>query len=234
MGQLHRLSNLDLSNNLLTGNLDGLATLPHTLTLLRLENNLITGSVPWNFTFFPAASSLDFSTNLIGGNIPQNWTLLGDDYVDISFSGNRLAGPLSKSWRLPDTSMIYLSNNSFGGTLPWDLNLSVSTLDISYNSLTGTIPSNWTLTQAGSVDLSNNNLTGPLPVEWAVTTNTQLSIVNNSFTGALCCQAKLLLQYSPRKCVLACGVQACCLPGLCGPTSRLLLCHNGGLGSAAR
>lgn len=220
MGQLHRLDYLDLSNNQLTGNLDGLASLPNTLTLLRLGNNLITGSVPWNFTFFPAASLLDFSFNLIEGNIPQNWTLWGDDYVDISFSGNRLAGPLSGSWRLPDISTIYLSNNSFGGTLPWDLNLSVTTLDISYNSLTGTVPSNWTLTQAGFVDLSNNNLTGPLPVEWAVTSNTQLSIVNNSFRGALSCQAKLLLQYSPRECVLACGVQARCLPGLCGQTSR--------------
>ncbi|GAB4858899.1 hypothetical protein Ancab_040381 [Ancistrocladus abbreviatus] len=145
---------------------------------------------------------MDLSFNqLLVFNISPNWTtpskfldtLLLDSYTigksslfDAGISGSLL----EQFFRIFDQNLYAyanLSHNEIHGELPDSgvQNFGVGVLDLSYNSLVGSIP--LCLTQAGCLDLSNNKLSGSIS-SWSLTTNATLQfldLTNNNLSGEL-------------------------------------------------
>ncbi|KAK1417518.1 hypothetical protein QVD17_26647 [Tagetes erecta] len=131
--------------------------------------------------------------------------------VTIDLSDNKLSGPIPSSiFTLPFLQTLNLRSNSFSGTVPPTItNLKmIETLDISHNSLFGPLPDISTSQTLTRLDLSFNSFTGSIPklplnlLELAIKSNhlsgelpetsfnnlTQLEVVelsNNSFTGTI-------------------------------------------------
>ncbi|KPA85912.1 putative proteophosphoglycan ppg3 [Leptomonas pyrrhocoris] len=77
---------------------------------------------------------------------------------------------------------------SIDGGLPenWGDLSQLSTLDLSYSGVSGTLPSSWSSMNLDTLNLGHNNLSGPLPVEWSeMSTLNELYLNNNQLTGSI-------------------------------------------------
>ena len=138
------LINLDLSNNLLSGELP--KCWPN-LSLLNLANNNLSGRIPesfgencWKYSSF---TSLHFQNNNFIGELPVSLMNCSSLRL-IDFGENKLSGRIP-AWigtSLLQLMVLRLPSNEFVGSIP--LNLcqltSLQILDISHNSISGTIP----------------------------------------------------------------------------------------------
>ncbi|KAF5781441.1 putative protein kinase RLK-Pelle-DLSV family [Helianthus annuus] len=105
-----------------------------SLGVLVLRNNRISGPIPTDIGDFQNLTRLDLSFNNLNGKIPREL-----------FNLSRL-------------SFLILGNNSLNGTLPDVKSASLRNVDVSYNELSGTLPS------------------------WVNEANLQLNLVVNNFT----------------------------------------------------
>ncbi|KAK1440114.1 hypothetical protein QVD17_05939 [Tagetes erecta] len=150
------------------------------LQTLRFEGNSFEGSIPPSFSSLTSLQdlrisglsngTLDFISNLnalsvlvlrnnrISGPIPthigerQNLLLL-----DLSF--NNLNGQIPRDlFNLSRLSFLSLGNNSLNGTLPDIKSKSLRNIDVSYNELSGTLPS-WVNEENLQLNLVVNNFT---------------------------------------------------------------------------
>ncbi|XP_024984192.1 probably inactive leucine-rich repeat receptor-like protein kinase At3g28040 [Cynara cardunculus var. scolymus] len=180
---LPRIRTLDLSHNVLSGQIpNGALGLPYLKELflqgnhfsgalpsdiglcshlkkLDLSNNLFTEELPVSFQGLSSLTYLNLANNILTGEFPL-WIgkLNGLEYLDIS--GNGLTGILPTSiGGLGSLTYVSLSGNSLSGSIPTSLiyssNLSVVRLRGS-SRLFETIQ---------SMDLSANRLTGDIPAE---------------------------------------------------------------------
>eukprot|EP00798_Chlamydomonas_sp_ICE-L_P000045 gene45-12859_t len=147
---------------------------------------------------------VDFSYLVMDGSLPSEWGYL-DSLTSISFGSSNMSGTLPASWSgLTAIVQLDLSGNHFSGTLPTEwgsmgdlqqLNLassdsprSVTTIDLSYSSLSGVPlpPSLEFVLTLKSLVLNNNGFTGGLPVSYsALNALTKLQLQTNSLTGHL-------------------------------------------------
>ncbi|KAF8404213.1 hypothetical protein HHK36_009096 [Tetracentron sinense] len=184
-----RLQFLDLSFNLLSGNigfqLDGLVG----LRSLNLSNNQFNGPVPTHLGKSLFLEELQLSVNGFQGRIPEelmnyrNLTLLDLSRNQISGSVTDRIGELSKlktlllssnnlSGQVPESlskietlSRFGAYENGFTGNVPLGISRYLKYLDLSYNKLSGLMPSDLLSSpNLESVDLSYNLLEGPIPV----------------------------------------------------------------------
>ncbi|KAL5722092.1 lysine--tRNA ligase [Ranunculus cassubicifolius] len=87
------LVNLDLSSNVLVGEIPKELTLLLKLSGLNLSNNQLTGGIPEMIGNLKSLQSLDLSKNQLSGSIPQSISDLGlVGYLNLSF--NRLSGEI--------------------------------------------------------------------------------------------------------------------------------------------
>ena len=131
---MHKLQILNVSNNLLTGNItNSFNDLTHLL-LLQLNENLLTGSLPLSLSYMNNLTRLFLQDNLFHGNLysifNNNDNNNNDDYN-------------ATSKKLQKLSNIQLSNNQFTGTLPNELFTSQNLISFSAvsNCFHGIIPS---------------------------------------------------------------------------------------------
>ncbi|KAG0494598.1 hypothetical protein HPP92_005592 [Vanilla planifolia] len=153
------------SNNNFTGKIpDFIGTLTN-LTVLRMQGNSFTGPIPPSFAnllqltdlrigdIINGTSSMDFISKMtslnililrnskISGELPANlsqYTSL--QKLDLSF--NNITGDLPQSlFNSNSLNMLFLGNNSLTGTLPTTKSNTLSTIDLSYNQLSGSFPS---------------------------------------------------------------------------------------------
>ncbi|KAF0914533.1 hypothetical protein E2562_029469 [Oryza meyeriana var. granulata] len=116
VGQLRFLRALNLAGNALSGPIPGNLTLLPNLTAVSLANNFFSGALPVGG--FPALQVLDVSSNLLNGTLPPDFGGAALRYVNLS--SNRLAGtiPPEMAWRLPANVTIDLSYNNLTGAIP--------------------------------------------------------------------------------------------------------------------
>lgn len=176
-----RVTDLDLSNNNITGNLPNF-NLPQ-LQNLSLAGNNISGQIP-NFSTMPLLRVLDLSGNNLSGAIP-NFANLSALLV-LQLTGNSLTS-LPNFTNLPNLQILSVENNqiSVGSALP---NLAACSqlqiLELSGNNITGSIPA-FNLLQLTVLRLADNQFSGTLP-SFSGTPNLQLLVLtNNQLTGSI-------------------------------------------------
>ncbi|KAL6606087.1 hypothetical protein ACP70R_041740 [Stipagrostis hirtigluma subsp. patula] len=188
----HELHFMDLSNNNLTGrfpmwlienntylsylnvrnnSFDGPIVLPSkvnkNLLWLDASHNMLNREVPvgMNITF-PNMYHLNLSRNFLQGTCRSSFGYLENlRLLDISY--NNFSDDIAASFFGPNQSSptsLFLSNNSFYGSLPDLSSSSLQYLVLDNNNISGEIPTSVCgNSMLGMVDISNNRLTGSIP-----------------------------------------------------------------------
>ncbi|ONI14398.1 hypothetical protein PRUPE_4G279000 [Prunus persica] len=209
LGSLPSLEYLELGGNRLSGNIIQFQS--RSLSLLGLRDNKLDGLIPRSIYEQVNLQVLDLSSNNLGGNLEfekfsklPSLSELNLSFNHISLSFNHLNNNTWPQLELLDLSscnisefpyflrasqnldMLYLSHNRIRADIPkWLLDSgkdSLRYLDLSHNSLTGTIGQlRWKKLEY--LDLRNNSLQGELPIPSPSTFF--FSISNNQLTGEM-------------------------------------------------
>ena len=208
-----RVTELDLRNNQLTGEIpEELSQLPQLESLalgsnrlkveipeelgqlsrlqrLDLRNNQLTGEIPEELAQLPQLETLNLSSNQLTGEIPAELSQL-PQLESFALFGNQLTGEIPVELaQLPQLETLNLSSNQLTGEIPAELSQlpQLRNLYLFGNQLTGEIPVELAqLTQLESLALGSNQLTGEIPVELSQLSQlTGLSLDGNQLTGEI-------------------------------------------------
>ncbi|XP_027071668.1 uncharacterized protein [Coffea arabica] len=132
----------------------------------------LSGALPSSLCDLTKLVSLSGAENQIYGSIPSEIGNL--KYLEyLHLGSNRLTGQIPPTLgNLPFLQILNLSSNQLTGPIPTQFGDNIkskwylSTLDLSHNILSGTVPSS--LLQLGDVDLSYNALEGELPCKLVI------------------------------------------------------------------
>ncbi|RWR93067.1 putative inactive receptor kinase [Cinnamomum micranthum f. kanehirae] len=188
-----QLEELDLSSNGFSGSIQGVNST--SLKVLNLSSNSLQSSLP---SKLGSCVAVDLSKNMIYGDISsiQSW---GDMLTTIDLSFNNLSGviPSSLFTSLTLTSL-HLSGNHLTGTIPLQSSDSIESLalpsnshmeslDLSYNSLIGSLPPGiGTMVRLKLLNLGKNQLSGQIPSEINKLSELEyLDLSNNNFEGRI-------------------------------------------------
>uniref|UniRef100_A0A7N0TQ86 Leucine-rich repeat-containing N-terminal plant-type domain-containing protein n=1 Tax=Kalanchoe fedtschenkoi TaxID=63787 RepID=A0A7N0TQ86_KALFE len=134
------LRSLDLSGNMLSGNIPTKWDAMETLMYVDFSSNNLSGEVPETLCLLPSLSWLKLSNNSLFGE-PCNSVTTFERLQSIDLGENNFLGNIPK-WKGDVVEEIRLHGNFFKGSLPTELcslpNLHV--LDIARNKLSGPIP----------------------------------------------------------------------------------------------
>jgi len=179
---LPNLEWLYLSSNQLTGRIPNFSTLSN-LQGLHLWNNQLTGTIP-NFSALPNLEVLSLSNNQLTGTIPNFSALPNLEMLDLR--SNQLTGTLPNFSALPNLEMLALHSNQLTGTLPnFNALSNLETLDLGSNQLMGLIPNFSALPNLLGLELSENQLTGTIPNFSALPNLVGLALSENQLTGTI-------------------------------------------------
>jgi Leucine-rich repeat (LRR) protein len=186
IGQLTMLNTLILGRNRLTGSIpENISNMFH-LKGVYLGDNLIRGNIP-DIGSLKALQYLHFEENLIEGQIPSSLSQLSE-LIEVNLRNNLLSGflPVFSSVKL---SSIDFSFNSLGGSIPSAIGnvLSLRFLSLSRNAIGGNIPSElFLLHNISGILLDDNEFTGAIPSEIGFAVKLQnLYLDNNALTGMI-------------------------------------------------
>lgn len=160
VGSLPELTNLILCHNRLSGSLPRFES--HTLTRLDLKHNSLSGSLPPN-SLPPSLQYLSLAWNQLTGPMDR---LLGRldqlNYLDLSL--NQFTGPIpDRIFSFPLTNL-QLERNQFSGPVQPVEQVSIPTVDLSYNRLSGQISP--MLASVQYLYLNNNRFSGRVPASF--------------------------------------------------------------------
>eukprot|EP01087_Luapelamoeba_hula_P003590 TRINITY_DN1338_c0_g1_i6.p1 TRINITY_DN1338_c0_g1~~TRINITY_DN1338_c0_g1_i6.p1 ORF type:complete len:1418 (-),score=229.95 TRINITY_DN1338_c0_g1_i6:3-4058(-) len=145
-----------------------------SLEVIDLANNALQGPLPMCLSVFANLTDFDIGSNPINTTFPK--CILN----------------------LPKIETISLPSTQLSGPLPVNLPRSVTTLYLTSNALTGTIPDWSYLTQLDYLQLDGNKLTGPIPSTLCTNIKLQgISANENALTGDFpACLLELGLRYT--------------------------------------
>ncbi|WKA04203.1 hypothetical protein VitviT2T_022260 [Vitis vinifera] len=134
------------------------------LTTVVLNNAGISGTIPdWLWQLDLQLSELHIAYNQLSGRVPNS--LVFSYLANVDLSSNLFDGPLPL-WS-SNVSTLYLRDNLFSGPIPPNIGEAMpilTDLDISWNSLNGSIPLSMGNLQAlMTLVISNNHLSGEIP-----------------------------------------------------------------------
>ncbi|KAG5072316.1 hypothetical protein JHK86_007527 [Glycine max] len=179
LGQLRNLRTIDLSYNQLSGAIPpSIGKMPQ-LTNLFLCHNRLSGSVP-SFASAYSLTHLELKHNILSGSLAQDSLPASLQYLSLSW--NRFTGPVDGLLtRLNRLNFLDLSLNQFTGPIPAQIfTFPLTNLQLERNQFSGPIqPFNEVTIQ--TVDLSYNRLSGEVSPMLANVQNLYLN--NNGFTG---------------------------------------------------
>ncbi|XP_059428610.1 receptor-like protein 6 [Corylus avellana] len=211
--QVPTLEILGLSyNRLLHGSLPDF---PHngSLRTLLLSKTNFSGSISDSIDYLTKLSTIDISHCNFSGSLPHSMAKLTQLlYLDVS--RNKFTGPIPSFSTAKKLTQIKLSHNNLSGqitSIRWEELRYLVGLDLSFNSLNGSIPvtlfslpklqnlqlsnnqfcgqlnqfSNIFSYQLDTLDLSSNNLEGPIPMFVFELRLQFLLLFSNNFNGSL-------------------------------------------------
>ena len=190
LGQLTQLTYLHLHGNQLTGEIPAELGQLSQLRNLYLPYNQLTGEIPAELGQLTQLGWLHLDHNQLTGPIPPELGQLSQ-LQRWHLDGNQLTGAIPPELgQLSQLIELNLFNlNELTGPIPSELGqLSrLQRLDLRNNQLTGPIPSALgQLSQLTDLNLAGNQLTGEIPVELAQLTRLQwLSLDHNELTGEI-------------------------------------------------
>ncbi|KAJ4878786.1 Leucine-rich repeat (LRR) family protein [Raphanus sativus] len=160
IGSLPELSNLILCHNHLTGSIPPF--LSHTLTRIDLKRNSLTGSLS-PASFPPSLQYLSLAWNQLTGPVDRVLLRLNQiNYLDLSL--NRLTGTIpGRIFAFPITSL-QLQRNFFYGYIQPASQVTIPTVDLSYNRFSGWISP--LLSSVQNLYLNSNRFTGEVPTSF--------------------------------------------------------------------
>ncbi|KAM7275827.1 hypothetical protein ACFE04_017693 [Oxalis oulophora] len=170
LGQLPKLSSIDFSFNSLSGPVpDDFFTQCGSFRYVSLAHNKFSGKFPEDLSSCGSLVGLNLSSNQFSGSLGDGfWRGLSNWSKSLDLSNNLLEGQFPQegleSLRL--LKLIDLSGNKFVGSIPSGIGncLSLRTIDLSDNLLSGTIPDSMEkLRLCTSLRLSKNALEGEVP-----------------------------------------------------------------------
>ncbi|TKY56617.1 LRR receptor serine/threonine-protein kinase [Spatholobus suberectus] len=210
IGRLSYLNILDFMWNNISGSIPKEIGNITTLQLLLLSGNKLTGHLPEELGHLPVLNRIQIDENHITGSIPLSFANLNNTQHFL-LDNNKFTGYLpSELSQMPRLRILQLDNNNFSGnSIPESYgNMSklvklslrncslqgpipdfskiphLAYLDLSFNQLNESIPTNRLSDNITTIDLSNNKLTGTIPSKFSVLPHLQkLSIANNSLSG---------------------------------------------------
>lgn len=112
------------------------------LRVLSLRNNALSGQLPSDLDSCTQLEEIHLQGNSFSGEIPESIFSL-TNLLRVNLAGNRFSGNLSSRFNnLIRLRILHLENNTFTGALPvWDGLINLKNFNVSYNGLTGSIPS---------------------------------------------------------------------------------------------
>ncbi|XP_024197730.1 probable LRR receptor-like serine/threonine-protein kinase At1g53430 isoform X2 [Rosa chinensis] len=209
LGNLTFANTIDLHGNFLNASIPASLGAVTFLKSLTLGSNSITGTLPKSFANLTSLKTFSVSGNYLSGPFPDfiaNWTSITELYLNgNNFHGKIPAGIFNLSdlrilaisdvedshFQFPPStqvtssfSILILRNCSITGQIPYYIGnmSSLSNLDLSFNSLTGSIPDSLKNLDLSYLSFSNNMLTGEVPnwIQNAVWSKMDLSYNNFS------------------------------------------------------
>nr|XP_011466118.1 PREDICTED: probable inactive receptor kinase At5g10020 [Fragaria vesca subsp. vesca] len=187
---------LDLSSNNFSGSFTNLTLQFERLTSLSLRDNLLLGSLPSILKACPRLSTVDLSQNEFSGTIPGSF-FSSLTLTRLNLSQNHLNGPIplqggrvSEFLALPPDlpiESVDLSNNSLSGTLPRAIGnmVELKLLNVAKNQFSGELPSELSkLDRLEYLDLSGNKFKGAIP-EKLPSSLTVFNVSNNDLSGSI-------------------------------------------------
>ncbi|XVF67515.1 hypothetical protein PTKIN_Ptkin10aG0127400 [Pterospermum kingtungense] len=163
LGHIQHLRHLDLSSNLFNGTLPSSIFNSTELQVLSLSGNVISGQLPESIGSMVSLQLLNLSDNALAGKVPQNLTALQNLTV-VYLRSNYFTGNVPSGFS--SVEVLDLSSNLLNGSLPLDFGGgNLRYLNLSYNKISGSISPEFAkqLPQYSTIDLSFNNLTGAIP-----------------------------------------------------------------------
>ena len=206
LGQLRSLKTLDLSYNQLTGEIPrSIGALPEltnvilchnhlsgsvppflsqALTRMDLKHNALSGSLAPD-SLPPSLQSLSLSWNQLTGRVDRLLSRLDQlNYLDLSL--NQFTGPIpGRLFSFPITNL-QLERNLFSGSVQPADQVTISTMDLSHNSLSGQISP--MLSTVQNLYLNNNRFTGQVPasfVDRLLSANIQILYLQHNYLTAI-------------------------------------------------
>ncbi|KAJ9179665.1 hypothetical protein P3X46_008011 [Hevea brasiliensis] len=164
---LQGLKVLDLSSNVLSGEIPSDVGVVSSLLVLNISRNRLFGSIPSSIRELKMIQVLDLSHNKLKGRIPSE---IGGavSLVELRLEKNCLTGNIPTQIKnCSSLKSLILSQNNLTGPVPAAIaNISnLQYVDLSFNHLSGSLPKELTnLSYLVSFNVSHNNLQGELPV----------------------------------------------------------------------
>ena len=161
------ISEIDLNENGLKGNLPASLGDLNNLEKLDLEKNTLSGSIPVSLGTLSDLEYLRFGENGLTGSIPEGLGTLSS-LKELLLNNNQLSGDFPPSLaNLLQLVRLNLSENQIGGSIPAGIGdlTDLEILNLGSNNLTGEIPSGiGALADLTTLNLQSNQLTGAIPI----------------------------------------------------------------------
>ncbi|KAB1216419.1 hypothetical protein CJ030_MR4G029197 [Morella rubra] len=194
LGNLSSLERILLGSNYFTGELPTSFAKLTTLTDFRISDNQFSGKIPDYIQNWKQLGKLVIQASGLNGPIPPSIALL-EKLSDLRISDlNGSAAAFPPLNNVTGLKTLILRSCSIIGQLPEYLSVmtTLKTLDLSFNKLSGEIPSSFvSLQKADYIFLTGNMLTGPVPL-WILNRGDHIDLSYNNFTsgrsGSLVCQ----------------------------------------------
>ncbi|GLU06790.1 hypothetical protein SLE2022_237850 [Rubroshorea leprosula] len=186
LSQLASLKSLNLSFNRFSGSVPTQLGKSFVLQQLRLSNNTFHGEIPVELLTYKNLNIIDLSDNFLNGSIPEAIGNLSKLQL-LLLSSNGLSGKIPESIPSISTLQRFAANqNNFVGVVPGGITRYLKILDLSYNKLSGLIPSDL-LSQSSlqHVDLSYNLLGGTIPESVSSRNLVRLRLGSNLLNGSI-------------------------------------------------
>ncbi|XP_004296174.1 PREDICTED: tyrosine-sulfated glycopeptide receptor 1-like [Fragaria vesca subsp. vesca] len=194
LGNLTHLTHLNLSRDSLRGSLDqaGFFLSLTRLEVLDLSFNLLSGELPGSLSSSNNIRMVDLSSNQFHGAIPSSFFQQAKNLSRFNVTNNHFTGYIPSPICVKSSSLIRLldfSYNNFGGNLPRRLG-NCSKLEVfraGYNNLSGSLPEDiYDATSLKEIAIPANSLHGGISNRIVNLTNlTILDLSLNRFSGML-------------------------------------------------